>query len=145
MSETKYTVTDARPPLSDFPYHCADHGWWSAKKESGCPTCVLEARKQIRTLELECTRLHTRLEDNFGFNGKGNRIVIKPGIIPDGIECRDETIKQLDKKCARLEQEKAELVAACREALKPIDYDCGNVEQMSLRDKLRAALAKVQP
>lgn len=40
----------ATPPASDHPYHCHLHGWWSAVKESGCPSCVVEARKSIAEL-----------------------------------------------------------------------------------------------
>ena len=43
---------------------------------------------------------------------------------------------------ARLIAAAPDLLAACESALKPIDYNCGNVEQMALRNLLRAAIAK---
>lgn len=52
-------------------------------------------KTQVETLTAENTRLHTRLEDNFAFID-GKRVEMEPGSIPDGIECRDETIKLLD-------------------------------------------------
>ncbi len=39
--------------------------------------------------------LHDRLEMRHAYNGDGERIDVAPGSIPDGIECRDETIKLL--------------------------------------------------
>lgn len=49
-------------------------------------------------VKAENERLHTRLEDNFcwqSVNGKWVKIAVEPGSMPDGIECRDETIRQL--------------------------------------------------
>jgi hypothetical protein len=40
--------------------------------------------------------LHERLEDSFYFDWEGNRVECAPGSIPDGISCRDETIKMQD-------------------------------------------------
>lgn len=40
--------------------------------------------------------LHERLEDSYYFDWEGNRVECAPGSIPDGISCRDETIKLQD-------------------------------------------------
>ena len=50
MSEKSGT---RQPPASDILYHCATHGWWSARKKSGCPDCVVVMRKRIAELERE--------------------------------------------------------------------------------------------
>lgn len=53
----------------------------------------------------EITRLRARLEMDGVWqliDGKMQRISVEPGSIPDGIECRDETIKLQDAEIARL-------------------------------------------
>jgi hypothetical protein len=67
----------------------------------------------INSLERELAEAHTRLEANFYYNTKGERCPCKPGEIPDGIACRDETIKGQDKIIAEL---RAALAAAARDA-----------------------------
>lgn len=45
--------------IAPMKYHCHLHGLWDASRESGCPICVVEARKRIRELEsalLRCVR-----------------------------------------------------------------------------------------
>ena len=45
--------------IAPIKYHCHLHGLWDASLESGCPICVVEARKRIRELEsalLRCVR-----------------------------------------------------------------------------------------
>ena len=54
----------------------------------------------------EIARLHERLEDNHVYRydeetGEMVREDVKPGSIPDGIDCRDATIKLLDEKLER--------------------------------------------
>ncbi len=53
-------------------------------------------KDELARLRAENARLHTRLEDNFCFDAKGNRNDVEPGSIPDGIACRDETIRVQD-------------------------------------------------
>ena len=40
-----------------YAYHCDEHGWWDAKRESGCPSCVVDARLKIALLERRCAKL----------------------------------------------------------------------------------------
>lgn len=51
------------------------------------------SREEIDVLIQHVENLYERLECNFAFNSKGDRVEFLPGTIPDGIECRDETIK----------------------------------------------------
>lgn len=60
-------------------------------------------------LQGEVEKLHTRLEDNFAYKtveGKEGlqRYAVEPGSIPDGIDCRNETIKLQEAKIASLER-----------------------------------------
>ena len=64
--------------------------------------------------EAEVARLHERLEDNYAFDGEGNRIAVEPGSIPDGISCRDETIRLLDDLVERKDERIAKLVSRAR-------------------------------
>jgi len=53
----------------------------------------------------EVDRLHTRLEANFAWqviDGVKTKIAVEPGSIPDGIDCRDETIRQQDARIKEL-------------------------------------------
>ena len=62
----------------------------------------------------EIERLHTRLEDNFMFilrNGEFVREACEPGTIPDGIECRNETIKGIEEQRNALRAELAKMTA----------------------------------
>jgi len=62
----------------------------------------------IARLRTELATLHERLEDNRTYTGDGQRIEHEPGTIPDGIFCRDETIKLQDEYIETLEAELAE-------------------------------------
>jgi len=64
----------------------------------------------VADLERANDYLHDRLEDNRVYDFEGNIIQVKPGSVPDGIECRDETIKLMrdvigekDEEIARLQ------------------------------------------
>lgn len=37
-------------------YHCHAHGWWDAKVESGCPSCVVELRRELTALRLKLAK-----------------------------------------------------------------------------------------
>lgn len=73
----------------------------------------LEDRAALRE---EVERLHTRLEDNFAWCN-GERVSVEPGSIPDGIECRDETIRQQRERITEL----FERARAAEEALKAVN------------------------
>lgn len=76
------------------------------------PRAAAAALERIEALEADVAELHERLEDNRVYDGEGNRIDVEPGSIPDGIDCRNETIKLLDARIEALEAraERAEAV-----------------------------------
>lgn len=57
----------------------------------------------------EIDRLNERLENNHMFDAQGGRVDVEPGSIPDGIECRDETIKFQDERITALTFENTNL------------------------------------
>ena len=81
--------------------------------------CAIAERDSLRTQladkTAECERLNERLENNHVYNFKGEREEVEPGTFPDGIECRDETIRQQDEANDRLRAHRDRLV----EAVKP--------------------------
>lgn len=58
--------------------------------------------EDVDWLVKQIDRLHERLEDSHVFDKDGKRVEVEPSSIPDGIDCRDETIKLLDDQIARL-------------------------------------------
>ena len=75
----------------------------------------------IAILTTEVARLHERLEDNHVFvwdkaTDKMLRQEVEPGSVPDGIECRNDTIKIQDENLDRLRSANATLTAALEEA-----------------------------
>lgn len=62
--------------------------------------------EEIARLTRERDALRARLEMDFAYDGDGNRIAVEPGSIPDGIECRDATIKLLDERVERLTKDR---------------------------------------
>jgi hypothetical protein len=67
------------------------------------PSMISDLRAQAERV----TELETRLETNAVWqmiDGKMTRVAVEPGSIPDGIECRDETIKLQDKHIAELRE-----------------------------------------
>jgi hypothetical protein len=66
------------------------------------PEDNLQSRLDAALAEVEL--LNTRLERNYAFDKDGNRIQVKPGDVPDGIDCRDETIRGLQQCIKELEE-----------------------------------------
>jgi len=98
------------------------HRTWTPDGEHDVLTSAAATR--IRELEAEVERLHTRLEDNFayeaGVNDGWHKVKVEPGSIPDGIACRDATIRSFEDRlsaaearCRKLEEALREIAAAC--------------------------------
>ena len=64
-------------------------------------------RADCRKAEAEIARLRERLEVTHAYDLSGKRIEVPAGSIPDGIACRDETIKMQDAEIARLREDAA--------------------------------------
>lgn len=74
------------------------------------------AQAEAARLSAENDRLRERLEIKWAYDGAGNRIPFPEGMDRlDGIECRDETIKGLEERCARLSAEVEALRATNRD------------------------------
>lgn len=108
------------------------------------PTTVLsllvaleEAQRERDTLLAEVARFRARLEIDHCYDGNDNRVELSPeqgDEMPDGIECRDETIRGLDERIKQYRAEVKRLLGdwtrACslgelrraREALKEADH-----------------------
>lgn len=108
------------PPMSDHDL-IKDVNYWVLCARPGGAIALRFTRcfEALTRLIAENTALHERLEDNHVFDINGNRIEREPGTIPDGIECRDETIK--------LQRERITALAVQRDAL---------AEEAVLRDKV---------
>jgi predicted nuclease with TOPRIM domain len=77
-----------------------------------------KAEAERDRLRDEVERLQDRLEMRHAWqvvDGKEVRITVEPGSIPDGIDARDETIRQLDKNCDTLRSERDRLRDALRD------------------------------
>ena len=77
-------------------------GWQHAELDN-------DAADLIERQAAEIERLNERLENNHVYNTSGERVDVCPGSIPDGISCRDETIKGQDEMIRRLRSELATL------------------------------------
>lgn len=76
-------------------------GTYTAHSEERCIWLLKDLAEKA---EAECERLRERLEITHATDGNGNRIPFPAGA-PDGIACRDETIRLLEAKCERLREE----------------------------------------
>lgn len=70
---------------------------------------------EVERLQAEVARLHARLEDDHEFrldeHGNVIRVDVEPGSLPDGIECRDATIRLQDENLDRLRALNKQLIA----------------------------------
>lgn len=80
------------------------HYWWRKH--------LREYARETEQLRQRVKDLEERLECNHVYNHKGEREEVEPGSIPDGISCRDETIRLLDRNCDAL-REKLEKAKSC--------------------------------
>lgn len=103
---------DHDPDAPPYVHEAASLIWSEISRLREAISSITRERDEARD---ENERLHERLEDNFAFNSNGERVAFEPGTIPDGIECRDETIRQQDERIKRLVRERD----AMREAGKP--------------------------
>lgn len=72
---------------------------------TGIAALEAEMRDRLAAKDAEIMRLRERLEMDFAWqlvDGKMTRVEVEPGSIPDGIDCRDETIRQQDRLIAEL-------------------------------------------
>ena len=63
----------------------------------GQPVTISELLEHLNTADKEIERLRERLEMTHAYDATRKRVAVEPGSIPDGIDCRDETIAQLEK------------------------------------------------
>ena len=75
---------------------------------------------ELAAAQSQIAALHERLEDSFYFNAFGKRIEVKLGSIPDGISCRDVTIRLLEHRLEELEAKRKEDVKICAGAVESL-------------------------
>jgi regulator of replication initiation timing len=71
---------------------------------------IKKLTEENKKLKEENKRLHERLEDSIAYvfnrdTGELEEVTVEPGFVPDGIACRDETIKLLKDKIIELGDE----------------------------------------
>lgn len=110
------------------------------------PHNACQFRTDCRKAEAEIARLRERLEVTYAYDLSGKRIDVLAGSIPDGIACRDETIKMQDAKIARLREDAARKYKQAKEYIEKMDAvidDCGIAKSCinPLEDLKRAVTA----
>lgn len=98
---------------------------------------------ELDRLRAEVARLHERLEDNHVFelrDGEMVRVEVEPGSLPDGIDCRNETIKLQDANNDRLRARVAELQDAAQKFRDVIYHRVTGHEANTALEALDAAL-----
>lgn len=110
------TSAPSREPGNQLALKCRYWDQWTLDECKQMAGGYLKQAVELDRLRAENEALHTRLEDNFCFDAEGNRKVVKPGSIPDGIECRNATIRIQDEILARLREKLAGGVVVPREA-----------------------------
>lgn len=110
MRESDRAIASGR--WNDWDQAKPDHRGGYRRRARAALSVSTEREEALRQ---RVNELETRLEMNFAYvNGK--RVPMEPGSIPDGIECRDETIKGLDERIERIKKERDDLVEARRTA-----------------------------
>lgn len=107
------------------------------------PARCRELEAEIDRLRAEVARLHERLEDNHWFehvDGEMVRVDVEPGSVPDGIECRDETIKLQDENIDRLRAALAETRAAAQKFRDVMYHRVSGFEANAALEELDALL-----
>ncbi len=100
------------------PFEAADEIVRLRAEEELLNSAIDKLRAERNRLRDEVERLQDRLEMRHAWqvvDGKEVRITVEPGSIPDGIDARDETIRQLDKNCNTLRSERDRLCDALRQ------------------------------
>lgn len=116
IEETCDAIRTTRPAASEddaeLVKRLMDLADYDARSGEPLGRLMREAAARIETLSRENAELHERLEDNRYYDSDGNRVDVTPGSIPDGIHCRDETIRLLDAKIADARRQALEEAAA---------------------------------
>lgn len=97
--------------------------WQGYEGEFGVPDAafIAAARTDVPALIAEIRRLQDRLEMRHAWCN-GERLEVEPGSIPDGIDCRDETIRLQDKHIAELEERDRRLRALASDISSSLRY-----------------------
>lgn len=103
----------------------------------------------VAAKDAEIARLHDRLEDDRVWqmdaanpDGPMMRVDVEPGSVPDGIECRDETIKLLDAEITALRAVNETMAAEWAADLTRLREKRRDAE--AERDALRARVAELE-